>query len=173
MPVKNKSAAGKVLWVWYRAEDAVLVGLLLTMIVFAVAQIVLRDGFQGGLLWLDPMLRILVLWIALWGAVVGSRQQRHVSIDLISRFLPLAARRYVRVLNALFTAGVCGTLAWYSLSFVLIEHESPSMAFASVPTWVCESIMPVSFSLISLRYLVHALLVLLGREPVPAVGAVL
>ena len=166
-----KSPLGKLLWWLYRLEDAVLVGLLLVMIVFAVGQIVLRDVFHGGLLWLDPMLRILVLWIALWGAVVGSREQRHVSIDLISRFLPPAWRRYAHTLNALFVAVVCATLARYSFSFVQVEYESPTPAFASVPSWLCESIMPVSFGLISLRYLVHAVLLLLGKAEAPVPGA--
>jgi TRAP-type C4-dicarboxylate transport system permease small subunit len=157
----------------HRLEDALLVALLLTMIVLAVAQIVMRDGFQSGLLWMDSLLRILVLWIALWGAVVGSREQRHVSIDLISRFLPPGLRRYVHVLNAAFVAAVCAALAWYSLNYVRIEHEAPNIAFASVPTWVCEAIMPVSFGLISLRYVLHALRTLLGLEKPPVGGAVL
>jgi TRAP-type C4-dicarboxylate transport system permease small subunit len=58
------------------------------MISLAFAQIVLRNGFDGGIVWADSLLRIMVLWIALIGAVVASRDQRHINIDLISRFLP-------------------------------------------------------------------------------------
>ena len=47
------------------------------------------------------------------------------------------------------------------------------MAFAQVPTWVCESVMPFSFGLISVRYLVHAFKMLVGTELPPAGGVVL
>jgi TRAP-type C4-dicarboxylate transport system permease small subunit len=168
-----KAGLDRALWWLHRLEDGVLVSLLLSMVVLAVTQIVLRDAFHGGVLWMDTLLKIMVLWIALFGALVGSREQRHVSIDLISRFLSPALKRYTSVLTALFTAGICGALAWFSFAYVQSEYESPSMAFAQIPTWVCESVMPFSFSLISLRYVLHALRMLLGTELPPASGAVL
>lgn len=162
-----KSFLDKSLRVLHALEDAFLVSLLLSMVLLAVLQIVLRDGFDGGLLWIGPLLRILVLWIALWGAVVASREQRHVSVDLVSRFLPPTAKRYVTALTAVFTAVVCGVLAWYSLDFVKIEFESPSAAFGRVPTWVCESVMPAGFALMSVRYLINSLKALFVAEPEP------
>ncbi len=139
-------------------EDAFLVCLLLTMVGLAVLQIVLRNGFDGGFLWAESFLRVLVLWIGLAGAMAASRTHRHINIDIIGRFLPPLAARAAAVFNALFTAGVCAALAYYSLDFVRVEYEAPSMAFASVPTWICESIIPFAFSVIALRYLLLALL---------------
>jgi len=68
----------------HRAEDALLVAMLALMIGVAVTQIVLRNGFDGGLLWGDAFLRVLVLWIGLTGALVASRDRRHINIDVIS-----------------------------------------------------------------------------------------
>ena len=70
----------RALWWLHRIEDSILVTLLISMVTLAVAQIVMRNAFNSGLLWMDPLLRIMVLWIALFGALVGSREQRHVSI---------------------------------------------------------------------------------------------
>ena len=137
-------------------EDFILVGLLLTMVGVAVTQIVLRNGFDGGFLWAESFLRVLVLWIGLAGAMAASREHRHISVDIIGRFLPPLAHKVAIVFTALFTAGIAGALAWYSLDFVKIEYENPSMAFGSVPTWVCESIMPMAFTVIGLRYLLLA-----------------
>lgn len=139
-------------------EDGLLVGLLLTMVGLAVLQIVLRNGFDGGFLWAESFLRVLVLWIGLAGAMAASREHRHISIDILGRFLPETAAKVVAVFNALFTAGVCAALAWYTLDFVKLEYEAPVMAFANVPTWVCESIMPIAFTVIALRYLLLAVL---------------
>lgn len=142
----------------HRAEEALLVLLLLAMVLVAVAQIVLRNGFDAGFLWGDSFLRVLVLWITLVGALVASRGQRHISIDVAGKYLPPVAAKAAAVFNGLFTAAVCFLLAWYSFEFVKMEYEYPSMAFANIPTWLCESIMPIAFSLIGVRYLIYAAL---------------
>lgn len=139
-------------------ENGLLVGLLASMIGIAVTQIVMRNGFDSGFLWADSLLRVLVLWIGMIGALVASRDQRHISIDIAGKYLPAGAAKGITVFNALFTAVVCILLAWYSFEFVKMEYESPSPAFANVPTWVCESVMPVTFGLIALRYLIVAAL---------------
>ena len=90
--------------------------------------------------------------------MAASRNHRHINIDIIGRFLAPRPAKVVAVLNALFTAGVCAALAYYSFDFVRVEYEAPSMAFANVPTWVCESIMPIAFTVITLRYLLLAVL---------------
>ncbi len=166
-----RSALARGLRWLHRLEDAFLVLLLLFMIGLAVTQIVLRNAVDGGLLWGDPLLRVLVLWVALWGAVVASREQRHISMDILNRFLPPAGRRWATVFNALFAAGICAALAWFSLEFVRMEFEAPSMAFARVPTWLCESIMPLGFGLMSLRFAFYAAQAALGlplKEQSPA-----
>ena len=39
---------------------------------------------------------------------------------------------------------------------MLDERIAGTIAFASVPTWVCELILPVAFGVIGLRYLLLA-----------------
>ena len=46
----------------HRAEDALLVLLLSTMILLAGTQIVLRNMLDTGVVWIDPLLRVMVLW---------------------------------------------------------------------------------------------------------------
>ena len=142
----------RVLYVVHRLEDSILVALLLAMIVLAVTQIALRNGFDTGITWADALLRVMVLWIALLGAMVASRERQHISIDVISRFLPKMAQRATQVLSSIFAAVICFILAKYSFNFVQMEYEAPS----NVPTWLCESIMPISFAIMSLRYFLFA-----------------
>ena len=54
----------------------------------ALAQILLRNVFDIGFLWLESLLKIQVLWLALQGAMIGTRQGRHIRIDLLTRILP-------------------------------------------------------------------------------------
>jgi TRAP-type C4-dicarboxylate transport system permease small subunit len=137
-------------------EDTIL-GLVLTaMIVISATQIVLRNLFESGLLWADPLLRVMVLWVGLLGAIVATRMDKQITVDVLSRLLPARAAAAVRVITDLFTALVAGALAWHAARLVLDDMAFGTEAFSGIPAWVCEIILPVAFSVIALEYLVHA-----------------
>jgi len=136
----------------HRVEDALLVGLLLLMIGMSVTQIFLRNLFEAGIVWSDVLVRILVLWVGLVGAMVASRQGNHITIDILDRYLPARAKKVADFVVELFTALVCTVVAYYSLVFVQMEFADGGMAFEQVPTWLCEAIIPFAFTVIALRY---------------------
>jgi TRAP-type C4-dicarboxylate transport system permease small subunit len=137
-------------------EDAVLVLILTTMILLAASQIVLRNFFDIGFIWGDAMLRMLVLWLAVAGALAASRSDKHISIDVLNRFLPDRVSMGVKLVVHLFTAAVCGVVAWHSLAFVQTSREFEDVLLGNVPAWILQSILPVGFGLVSWRYLVHS-----------------
>ena len=120
----------------HRMEDAILVGLLLLMIGMSVTQIFLRNLFESGIVWSDVMVRILVLWVGLVGAMVASRQDNHITIDILDRYLPEPAKVYANVVVKLFTALICTIVAYYSLLFVQMEFADGGMAFCTSPELV-------------------------------------
>lgn len=148
----------RLIWGVRKAEDALLVILLLAMITLAVLQIFLRNFFDSGIVWGDALVRVLVLWIGLTGAMAASRTDNHISIDAVSRFLPASVKPLSRLLTCLFTSGISGLMAWHSLRFVLMEKADGIIAFAGVPAWICESVIPAAFAMISLRYLLFFIL---------------
>jgi TRAP-type C4-dicarboxylate transport system permease small subunit len=137
-----------------RVEDALLALLLGTMVLLAGGQILLRNVLEIGLIWADPLLRALVLWVGLFGALVASREDRHISIDVLSRVLPARIGAFARAVTSLFTAGVSAVVAYHAARFVAFDYEAGTAAFAGLPAWVVESILPFAFGVISLRYLV-------------------
>ena len=134
-------------------EDGLLIGLLALMIFLAAAQIVLRNVLGSGFAGNDQLLRILVLWVGLLGAVAASRDDKQINIDMLSRLLPERARFGVRFVIDLFTAAVCVLIAWHAGRFVYSEYNSGSVAFMNIPAWVAELILPLAFGLIALRYI--------------------
>lgn len=136
----------------HRLEDGVLAFLLGTMIVLAPVQIVLRNFFDADISWGDPLLRLLVLWVGLLGALMASRAGRHISIDVLSRTLSKRATSGARALTSLFTAAVAGVVAYHAGQFVASELQYGGVAFASVPAWVCAAVIPFSFALIAVRH---------------------
>ena len=126
------------------------------MIVLACSQIVLRNLVEMSLLWIDPLLRAMVLWLGLLGAMVASRNNRHIAIDLLARFAARQWRRWVLAANALFTSVVCAFIAVHGVRLVQFEYMDRTVAFAGVPVWALESIIPFAFASMALRYVIHA-----------------
>jgi len=149
-------------------EDGFLVGLLGAMILLAATAIVQRNIFDAGFIWADELLRLMVLWVALLGAVSASREDHHIRIDLLTRYLPFAWRRYTRMFTDLFTVAVCGLVAWYAFQFVQLEYEFGSEVLDGYPAWIVQMILPVGFGLIALRYLVLLVRGIMGERPEPA-----
>ena len=134
------------------AEDAVLVTILSGMILLAAGQIILRNLFNIGFIWGDEALRLMVLWIAVAGAVAASRNDKHITIDVLDRFLPGRIKSAKNVLIHGFTAVVSGVLTWYSLQFVRTSHEFGDVLLGGVPAWLLQLILPIGFGLIAYRY---------------------
>ena len=143
-----------------RMEEALLCLLLAAMMGLSCWQIALRYLFAGGLVWADPLLRYLVLWAGMFGAVVATRRGKHIAIDLITYLLPLRYQNFLRVGIDLLAATVAGVLTFAALTFVRNEREFASGSdLLGVPFWGWNLVFPVAFALITLRFLGAA-----GRE---------
>jgi TRAP-type C4-dicarboxylate transport system permease small subunit len=139
------------------AEDAILVTVLAAMIGFAVAQIALRNLVGVGILWGDPLVRVLVLWSGLIGAMVAARLDHHIVISALAQFLPPRWKTASRLLTDGATALVCAIVAVVAARFVHSDYQAGVVAFARVPAWVCELIIPLAFFVLSGRYLLFAI----------------
>ena len=151
----------------HKIESGLLAVILFLLILLAAWQVLARNFFDGGLLWGDGFVRVAVLWVTLIGAMVASRSDDHIRMDVVTRYLPVALQRASARLTALFTAVVCGLFSWFSTSFVLEEMEYGTLAFGEVPAWVCAVVMPVGFVVMALRYVLHAFVLPATSEQEP------
>ncbi|MCU7904887.1 MAG: TRAP transporter small permease [Candidatus Thiodiazotropha sp. (ex Epidulcina cf. delphinae)] len=145
-------------------EEGLTAILLSAMILLAACQILLRNLFDSGLIWADPSLRIMVMWIALLGAIAATREDRHIRIDLLSHYLSNRGKAVLSVFNNLFSALVCGVITWHAVRFVYIEWQEGSKLFASLPAWLGEVIIPIGFGAMSLRFLFNIPLQIMHRD---------
>jgi len=156
LPRKLERMVNRIQRIISAIEDTLLAVLLLGMIVLAVTQIALRNVADSGITWSAPALRVGVLWMALLGAMAATRRQKHIRIDVISHLLPLRARSLIQRVTDLFSAGICGIVAWHGARFVRGEWQGGGVAFGVVPTWIAQVIIPVGFAVIALRFLFSA-----------------
>jgi TRAP-type C4-dicarboxylate transport system permease small subunit len=134
-----------------------LIVLLTCMISMAVAQICMRMMFNFGLVWGEGLIKILVLWVCMLGAMVAVRREKHIKIDLVSRYLPRRTNRMTNAMIHLFTAGVCFVVAYYGIKLVQLEYAYQTIAFSGVPAWICEAIIPFGFLVMAFRFVILSL----------------
>ena len=131
-------------------ERWLVVSLLGVLVTLAFFQVILRNFFDTGLLWADPLLRHLVLWVGFLGASIATQLDKHINIDLVTRFVtPVIAIR-IRVVTNLFAALVCAFLAYAGWKFLLSELSSNE-------AWWLELIIPLGFGLIAARFFMRAI----------------
>ena len=122
------------------------------MVGLAFLQIVLRIFFATGIIWGDPLLRHLVLWVALLGATMATKEGKHINIDVISKLLPDRGKAAVQALTDFFSTFICILLIEASRKFMRDEFQAGAFAFLNIPTWTVAVIFPVAFGLIALRF---------------------
>lgn len=139
----------------HRIEDSILVLLLLAMIILAGYDILARTLFGGGVSWIPPLLRVMVLWIGLLGALLATRSREHIAIDLINRLGGPTLKRVSSVISLCFAAIVSGIVAWHSGKYVQMALEYGDKAFGDVPAWPLQLIIPISFGLMAVRFAIQ------------------
>ncbi|MEP7042289.1 MAG: TRAP transporter small permease [Dokdonella sp.] len=152
----SESRGGTLGWL-DRFENGLIAVLVLAMVLLAGAQIVLRNFFETGLSWADPLLRAMVLWTAMLGALAAARDDKHIGLDVLAHFVHGGARRALRIVTLLFAAAVSATMAWYGYGLVELDFGGNN-TIAGIPSWLIEAIIPVGFALLAIRFALRAFL---------------
>jgi TRAP-type C4-dicarboxylate transport system permease small subunit len=135
-----------------RVEGWLLVLFLSTMVVVAFAQVVLRNFADTGLAWGDILVRQMVLWTGFTGAALAASEDRHISIDVLAKFIPDRPRFYIKMLTSAFASIVCLFLARAAWVLMLSEQESDATIIFSIPEWVALTIIPAGYLLLAIHF---------------------
>ena len=135
-----------------RVEKFTLTVMLSVMILLAFVQILLRNVFSSGISWGDPLVRYLVLWVGLIGASLATREGKHITIEVFSRWVSDRGNRYLAAISNLISALVCALLVFAGWTFVVNEAQMGGTTFLQIPLWIPQIIIPVTFTMMTLRY---------------------
>lgn len=136
------------------AENIALMLVLGGLVAVSFAQIIMREFFDTGVFWANELIRLMVLWLAMVGAVAACRDNRHIRIDLVSHLLPAKAVAAIRIVVDLFAAVVCGIVAWLVWTFVQLEVELEFTVMGDLPVFPAHIIVPLAFALLAYRFVV-------------------
>lgn len=141
--------------IFARIEDGILVLILVCMVILAFLQILLRNVFGIGLIWIEPLVRQMLLWVALAGAMVATRDHDHITVDAVSRFLPQGRiRSAARLLCDSFSTVICGLLTYATFLVFYREFQDPLLGdiLPGLPHWGSLLTLPLAFGVMTLRF---------------------
>ena len=140
-----------------RLEEILLVSLVVLMVSLGFLQILFRNFISVGIVWIDSLVRHLVLWIALLGASIATRENRHIAIDVISG--RLSPGHYSRIQGAvqLFSALVCLLLVYPAVRFVQNDYVAGKTLAFGIPLWLSQAVMPAMMLVMGVRFLLRGI----------------
>lgn len=153
-----------------RTEELAASLALAAMVILPLLEIPLRKlgtGIPGGI----SIVRHLMLWVAFLGAALAAREGRLLSLAT-GQLLPEGKLRSGgRLFAAAVAAAVSALFFRAGIDLVLEERAAGTMITESLPIWVAQVVLPLSFLLIAVRLIWRAGEGWKGRA-IGAIGAV-
>jgi C4-dicarboxylate transporter DctQ subunit len=126
------------------------------MVIIVLCQIFMRNVFDSGFVVGDSMVKHLVLWVTFLGAGLASKKRGHIRIDVADKLFTGRAKTFIEAVVTLFSSSICAILSHASYNFVMMEYESnQTFGMTDIPVWLLESIIPVGFAIIALRFFIN------------------
>jgi TRAP-type transport system small permease protein len=97
---------------FFRLAGLLLVGMLSLMVVMVFGNVVLRYGFNSGIISSEELSRFLFIWITFLGAIIAMRENAHLGLDTLVRVLPLGGKKACFAVSNLLML-VCCALMFY------------------------------------------------------------
>ncbi|OEU49990.1 MAG: hypothetical protein BA861_01690 [Desulfobacterales bacterium S3730MH5] len=153
------------------------------MALIPVVEFVGRTWFSVGIAGATDYVQHLTLWIGFLGAMLATREGKHLKIAAAAEWLPARVNCVVDCLVAFISAAVCAGLFGASLQLVVAEAPGlpswtariipdfverwldPFGLFESgglttiggwIPIWVAEAVMPFGFAVMAIRFILRA-----------------
>lgn len=143
-----------------------LAAALLAMLVMVFGNVVLRYGFDSGILVAEEFSRVLFVWVTFLGAVAVMQRRGHLGFDLVVRSLPRRARLVCRVIAGVLMLACCLVFlhgAWTQTAM----NMANAAPISGLPLGYAYAAAVVGAAGLSLLVVADILAALAGREPPP------
>ena len=126
----------KMINAFFKLLEFLVVACLVAMVIMVFGNVVLRYGFNDGIISSEEISRFLFIWITFLGAIVTFRDNGHLGLDSVVRKLSTRGKKLAFTLSNVLMLGCC-TLMFYG---TLKQHginASTRSAVTEIPmSWV-------------------------------------
>lgn len=141
--------------------SAIICAFLIVITTFAV--IVYQLGI--AIVWLDDLLRMLLIWLVYLGTVSLCLDNDHISMDAVYLHLPPRARKAMDIFIAFLGIGLCSYIAKIGYDSMRQEIAYDTfLASGYLPSWPQTLAIPLCFGLMAVAYFSYLLSIITGRR---------
>jgi tripartite ATP-independent transporter DctM subunit len=134
-------------------ENVLASGVLILLALLPLLEAAARSILSTSIPYTAEYVRHLVLWLCFAGAMITSREGRHLGLTYSSDLLKAPWKNWIDGLTSLLSVAISSALVWASLSFAFLGF-SADQAVGFAPLRVLALIMPFAFSVITVRFIV-------------------
>ena len=139
---------------------ALLGTILLASVLLICANAFARYVLLSPIIWAEEVLGFALVWIVYLGAVQVTREDGHLSMDLITQSLAPRWRKAVKIVGSLVFLAICALIIYQS--FDSIAQFTQVSQIAGLPMNVLHMVIPVSFGLMFLLVLAQGVVELVA-----------
>ncbi len=147
-----------------QAEEAIISLLLVGMTLLVFIDVVLRFGFNQGMIWSEELTLHMSAWFVLFGASYGLKVGAHIGVDALVRQLSPLGQRVLTGIGVILSLVYCGLFiygAWIYLA--KMQKIGIELEDLSIQAWIAHSILLIGFVLLGIRLLELLWAVATGR----------
>lgn len=100
------------------ANGGVLIGLMASMALLVIANVLARYVFNHSFVWAEELSRYMMIWVGFLGAGLVLRVGAHIAVDVFQDLLPRRAAQAVRVLVLAVLAVSLVSMLWLGVEYV-------------------------------------------------------
>ena len=153
-PTNPTKLTTKLITMMNRLEEGLIAFLLAVMCLLTFTQVILRYGFNSGIIWSLEATTYCFAWLVLTGMSYGVRTRSHIAINLLVDRCSSPARRAVSLVGVTLCLLYSGFLFYGSWVFVgrlfSLGHLARDIP---APRWLLTIILPLGFLLLAFRFL--------------------
>jgi TRAP-type transport system small permease protein len=126
----------KAIDLFFKLLELLVVVSLVAMVFMVFGNVVLRYGFNSGILISEEMSRYCFIWLTYIGAMIAMREREHLGVDMVVRKLPrlgkkiclLLAESLMLLVNVLFIVGT------WKMHHLQVTNVSPVVGISMI--WI-------------------------------------
>lgn len=95
-----------------------------TMVILVFGNVVLRYGFNYGIIFSEEVSRFLFVWMVFLGSVLMLRDNGHLGVHTLTKKLPLAGKKVCKFLSDVITLACCVVMTYGGWKIVKINMNN-------------------------------------------------
>lgn len=131
--------------------------LLFSMVFISFGQVIARNLFSLGFIWVDQLLKLEVVWVAFLGASLASEFGRHLCIDILSHTMGGRSQKFLLVSANFMVLIVCIFFFIAAVNYInILKSSSTSLLIEGIPDWTTKLVIPYFFMIAAIRAVINS-----------------